>query len=244
MSVGGFGDGENSIVTDGLVYYIDGYNTKSIREVDEVFDLTKNNNIGFFSGPGSAGSSYSGDSLTFDGNGGFFQVNSTPSIDSFTTGLTVNIFMKSNDLPSSNGNDYDTLLMKSSDWNWNDGFGFYWEGSSGEFRFFVNDWDNFKASDIVGSGSTAIPLTNYCGVYNGSNVLLYKDGGLIDTGNILTANVNNTGDKMHIGCGMGDALGNAGFYSSATIYLVMIYNRALTPTEISNNHNVLNYRFR
>jgi hypothetical protein len=243
MSVGGFGNGNNSLVTDGLVYYFDAYNTKSVNGVNTIYDLTKNGNNGSFSGPGSAGSSYSGNSLTFDGNAGFSNVLNSTSLDSFTTGLTVNIFVKFNDVPSANGENYDSPILKCSSGSWTDGFGFYIDAASGEFRFFVNHYNNFKAGHSVGTGPTAIPLTNYCGVYDGSNVLLYSDGDLLVTGDALTSNVINSGLQMNIGCG-NDVGGNARYYASCTTYLIMIYDRALTPTEISNNHNVLNYRFR
>ena len=242
MSVGGFGNGSNSVVTDGLVYYYDGYNTKShIGSATTVFDLTKNNNTGSFSGPGDTGTTYNDDSFTFDGIGGFYGTPSSPSLNSFTTGLTVNIFTKVNDNPSANGQNYDGIIVKTSSDAWNDGFGFYIDAASGEFRFFVNDYELYEAGEVV--GTNPIPLTNYCGVYDGSNVLLYKDGDLLVTGDALTANVINGGLQMNVGCG-NTGSGSPRYYSSSTTYIIMIYDRGLNAEEAKQNYNALKYRFR
>ena len=234
MSVGGY----NGIVTDGLVFYYDPYNSKSYTSGDTIcYDLSKNQTSSYLSG-----NTFNGKGFVFDGVDDYIEVPNSSSIDSFTTGLTVNIMVEYTQIPSTNGNNYDSPMTKCTDSGWNDGFGFYWNNANGgEFNFFVNDYFLARAYENVG---TSIPLTNYCGVYNGSNVLLYKNGVLNNIGSPLINNVENSGLQMNIGCGSASAHPYSGWFMDGIVYYVMIYDRPLTDDEILQNYNATKHRFR
>lgn len=227
---------QGSIVTDGLVLCLDAANPKSYSGTGNTwFDLSGNSNHGTLTNSPTYNSENKG-SLVFDGINDYGQIANSSSTNSFINQISVEITFKY--LTTAGGGNYPSLLMKSTTNSWNDGFGFYWY--NGNFAFYINAWNTYKAEFVI-SGS--IPLATYCGVYNGSNVLLYKNGSLLVTGSALSANIINSSSRLFLGCGTGAGTNLPGYYSNSVIYNTKIYNRALSESEIKQNFNATRGRY-
>jgi hypothetical protein len=122
---------------------------------------------------------------------------------------------------------------------WSNGFGFYY--SSG-VRFFVNSYNSNYAAGTM-STSDAQVWNHYAGVYDGGagsdNIKIYITGVLGSTTDTLTANISSPTAAIQISrLQPSDAYQGDGWYTN-----ILLYNRALTHSEVLSNYNNLKGRF-
>ena len=92
---------------------------------------------------------------------------------------------------------------------------------------------NSTATAATSSFTTADTTpVNWTCIYNGANVILYKNGILNNVGASLTASVSNSGGTMQFAPNL-----------PANLYTVQIYNKALSANEVSQNYNATRTRF-
>lgn len=221
--------GGPNVIDNSLILYLDSANPKSyIGSGNDFYDLSKtNNNATLFNGPTFTTENQGG--IVTDGADDSIYILNNSTISSFTTGLTVSVWAKALSL-----GDYNFLMGKPTDDNWNDGFGMYFE--SNFFYFFVNDWAAYRAGASLGGNSFG--PTNWVGVYNGASVLFYRNGVLFGSTS-LTGNVANTTSSLTF-CNSP----SNNYPMAATLYNASVYNRVLTQKEIVQNFNVLKGRFK
>jgi hypothetical protein len=236
----------NSIVTDGLVFYVDAGNEDSYPGTGTaVTDL-----IGSDSGVLTNGTAYStnnGGSFNFDGVNDYL----TSGLDDFTSSL-------------SSGHTFD-IWMKTSTTSVSEPFGFLNQSDSLAYRFKINSQSD---SSTYSSGKAALYLRATsgqifsfdcdAGINDGSwhnisfvvnnagthSANAYLDGSSISTTTMQSTFPTNWGVSSYpawVG-----AVNNRGAFLrgvDGSIAQVKIYNKALSSTEVLQNYNALKNRF-
>lgn len=218
------------IVADNLVLCLDAANPKSYPGSGTSWtDLARNgNNATLFNGP-----TYSTENkgiITTDGtNDNIFILNNS-TISSFTSDITINFLTK-----IIGSSDYMSLFGKSSDDNWNDGFGAYFE--TGFFYFFVNDW----ATYFVGTAGANVTgsFINLTFVKSGTFLYIYKNGAVLASQNASPGNITNTSSSLTFG-----NTPSSNYPIGASFSHISLYNAALSPTQILQNYNALKGRYK
>lgn len=116
---------------------------------------------------------------------------------------------------------WDTILMKTTNSTWTDGYGFTF--SNDRLRFFV---DHYSSGAIQTNVFTSDDWAHYVGVYDGSGVYIYRNTAVTGPGVIADPNVS-LGD-LYIGRGPG------AFFWNGSIDEIRFYNKALTSAEVAN----------
>lgn len=209
-----------SIITDGLVLCLDAADTLSYPGVGTTwFDLSGQGNHGtLVNGVGYDGSN--GGSLVFDGVDDYVRVTtSTPtSYNTFSYGA----WIYANDTSG-----YRTIIDRDNDkWSlfvFNGILITYNQTFNSVYTINTNQWYYVNVTHI-----------------DGQPVLFYVNGSLIYTSSNST--VQHTTSYFGIGAGYSTPTSGNEFWAG-NIAQASIYNRALTPAEISQNFNALRGRF-
>lgn len=219
-----------SVVTDGLVLYLDAANYKSYPGSGTAWsDLTINNNNGTLTN-GPTFSSANGGSIVFDG------VDDYVSGSSFTpnfTNKTLSAWVKLNsvsqqgggviNIQSDSGTIFDAIVYNET----NSGWGF------GSNSFLRTTWSGVKETSTNN-------WVNILATYQNNNYNLYRNGVVIlNTTSYLAYNFNFS-SKSLLGY---RHTGGTGAFLSANISNAQIYNRALSAGEVLQNYNALKRRF-
>ena len=168
---------------------------------------------------------WNGKDFVFNDSGGFRVDNYS---ETFETSITVE-WWGTSDYPDT---DYHVPVLRTSTSSWNDGFGFHQR--EGKIVWWVNAWNGTQKTEIA---ATSFGMTHWVGTYDGSNLKLYRNGSLVDTGSSFTANVTEPSDGLLIGEGGGND-SSSGYYWDGNIRIVRIYSRALTASEISSQYEL------
>lgn len=96
--------------------------------------------------------------------------------------------------------------------------------------------NNGEQTAISNTNPSTTSFSNFCGTYDGSNIRLYLNGTLLVT-QAQTGTINNGG------IGRISGYDNGGEIWDGNIASFMLYNRALTATEILQNYNATKTRF-
>jgi hypothetical protein len=217
------------IVTDGLILSLDAANTKSYSGTGTSWlDLSKNGNSTLFSSP------------TFvNTNGGNFNFNGVNQYASgsgitITNNVTLLVWFKTN---TAQTNKY-ILSMPGI--------------STGENGIDINFIDSTTSSigavlvNLANNSRLLTYTTTYNDgnwhmttvTYNGSNATFYYDGISRDT-KALTGNLKQTvNGEYNIA-----RFGSFGAFGNVNISLTLIYNRALSSSEVLQNYNATKWRF-
>lgn len=230
------------IVTDGLVFAVDAANTKSYPGSGTTWkDLSGNGNDGTLTNGPTFDSSYAG-GIIYDMSNDYVKVNNSSSITITGSEITYEaVFKTSYTVIDNNGN---AIISKRK----------HWESGDLSFSLWHVQGDYISGSIDTSSGrynvnSSSLPDINdgkphiVQVVYDGDMLYMYLDGILTDsivaTGNILNQNVD-----LIIGNGQAhDGTVQYAYTWNGSIYCVKIYNRALSPSEITQNYNALKGRF-
>ena len=206
----------NSIVTDGLVFYVDAGNANSYAGSGTTWsDLVGSNDGTLTNGP--TYSSDNGGSIVFDGSNDYVLV--TGDITNLVNNYSIDIW-----------------------WDCNDGEPrLYYSRSSGGITISSRGTAKFKltkfgVTDIyIGTCPTDTNIHNVVVTYSSTDgVKVYLDGLL----NGSSANTSNQNSYSNIKIGTGQDGAHDG-----NIYTTKIYNRVLSATEITQNYNALKNRF-
>jgi hypothetical protein len=224
-----------NIITDGLVLYLDAANTKSYISGSTTWnDISRGGNNGTLTnGPTFNGGN--GGSIVFDGNDYVESGQINPNY------FTISCWFKANGIPSSN-DDFGGVLVISSPQLFG-GFVQYTLAYS-----WLNEKLNFSVQNNSLYTSTANnsilrnTIYNVTVLYNGLKNQIYVNGNfVIENVNTIDPVYPTTGNvNVQIG-----RWGYAGFerYFNGNIYQTLLYNRALTASEILQNYNTTKSRF-
>lgn len=206
-----------SIVTDGLVFYVDAANSNSYPGTGTTWsDLVGGNDGTLTNGP--TFDSGNGGSLVFDGGDDYVEV----------TGSITNLV-----------NDYSIDIW----WDCNDGEPrlYYSRSSGGGITISSRGTTGFKLTkfgvvDIyIGSCPTDTNIHNVVVTYSSTGgVKVYLDGSL--NGSSSNTADQNSYSSIKIGTGQDGA-------HDGNIYATKIYDRVLSASEITQNYNALKNRF-
>ena len=230
------------IVTSGLVLYLDAGNTRSYPGSGTTwYDISGSGNNGtMVNGPifGTA----SGGQITFDGINDRITLQNTNisatgnwTISSWFNLSTLNLdlvngaaaVLYSQYLPIP-GNGRFLLLVR------NDGT------ITNKFQLFLGSGAGYSNQTITGTTTAQINTTyNLVAIRNGSVFSLYLNGNLEASVDLTGTNISLLQSTTEIG---GVSNGNFGWVNGK-IYNTMVYNRALSNTEITQNFNATKSRF-
>ena len=226
-----------SIVTDGLVFYVDAANGNSYPGSGGTWSDLIGGNDGSFNNMDAANNpsnnydSGNGGSLVFDGSDDYIEGSASDSFG-FGTDITIECWFKTTDsfgaTSSSTAGRIINLHSASPGTNINiqigsEGLGFYNRGNT----TFYND------NTAANTGEWIHGVV----VVNGTNSKLYRN-------NTVTINItgNNLPSFSSYPLTIGSYEGSSRFFSG-NLALARLYNRALTSDEITQNYNALKNRF-
>jgi hypothetical protein len=229
--------GAPPIVTDGLVFAVDAANKDSYSGSGTVWkDLSGNGNDGTLTN-GPTFDSGNGGNLTFTSDD--YTNFQNGSIFNLTSDFTLSVWFKPYN--GTHGN-YAGIFCKDGAGNFGN-WGFFGDASSNYVRFgFLNT--SSVQQQTLNSSYLDLDTTNwvnYQGVYSSSNttLLLYRNGTLISTKSNVSGTPQTNSNNVYVG------IRNAGSSNrfNGSISNCSIYNKSLSPSEITQNYNALKGRF-
>lgn len=136
------------------------------------------------------------------------------------TEISISVWIKQN---SATPIDWETVLMKTTDDNWGDGYGLaHYQGGS-SINFFINDY----AGNVLTSAITPNVFTHVVGTYDGTTMTLYINGAAVGT-KVVNAPINHSSQALDIG-----TQGGAYYNWNGSIDEVQLYSRAISSAEVS-----------
>jgi hypothetical protein len=121
---------------------------------------------------------------------------------------------------------YATVLMKTTNTGWGDGYGLLRPASGDKLRFFVNNW---SGPSTVEADVPKNQWSHVAGTYDGSALKLYVNGVLVASTN-YSAPINHSLQPLLIGAGQG------GYYWRGLLDEVAIYPTALSAAQIAAHY--------
>lgn len=222
------------IVTDGLVLALDAGNVKSYPGSGTTWtDLSGGGNNGTLTN-GPTYNSSNGGSIVFDGSNDYINSIQSSSVQ-LTDSMTISCWFRPNNfaggrqgLVGRNGLNEYTITLESAG-----GVSFY-------FASIGQPGDYFNGASFMTFGQTNGVYQNLVFVrdYTANFVYCYKNGTLVSTSSSLAgiSKPTATSGPMTIG------FGNGGYFNGR-VSNVMLYNRALTAAEITQNFNATRARY-
>lgn len=221
----------NSIVTDGLVFYVDAGNANSYPGSGTTWSDLAGGNDGTFSATPTTDSA-NGGSIVFDGADDYVDCGNNSSLDSLgeiSIGAIFNF--------SSTSGDRETVIQKGG---FNTDSGMYGLQLFNERARFAL-WNNGSDYSFFDSTVTINNSTNYvmC-TWDGNTMKIYINGTLNSSQAYTPTSTfgNNTRNL-----GIGKSIQENDKYLGGNVYTAQIYNRALSASEILQNYNALKNRF-
>lgn len=164
-----------------------------------------------------------GQAFSFDGNTGYVSIPDAPSLDAFTTNITIETWIKANQT-NANG-DWESIVSKGNA---------AWE---------INATPGAKTLTFALTGPNPNIVTgsrnvndgqwhHVAGLYNGTNIYLYVDGAL-DASTQATGLISPNHYPMGIGYNAQGPFGYPTYFYNGAVDEVSIYNRALSSNEIA-----------
>ena len=221
------------IVSSGLVLCLDAANKVSYPGSGTVWrDLSGNNNTGTLTNGPTFNAGNQG-SIVFDGTDDYINCGSPSILNSFSSGVTCCVWIK-----SSSTNIYCGIVQK-----------WYQSGFQGGYQMYISTGNvlSFAIGDNLSNYSATSGTTNvingiwhYCvGTYDLSTIKVYVDTSL--NGSVASSRsiVDSNNSTLYVG--QDDYSPSRRF--NGNIAQVQVYNRALTATEILQNYNATKGRF-
>ena len=228
-----------SIVTNGLVLYLDAANPASYPGTGTTWtDLSATNNVGTFVGPVSYSSS-DGGTIVFSGTSGsndYISVAHNAALN-ITTAGTLSIWISPNSLTQLS---LTNLIGRTIDGAGNgQSYYLYWTG--GYITGFIQNGGVYKS--ISTPIPTALGWYNYVFTWSNGFLNLYRNGISVATPVASTISAQVLTTTVNIG---GYIFGGAGGNNdtfNGKIPFVNIYNRELNASEVLNNFNAVKSRY-
>jgi hypothetical protein len=216
------------LVTSGLIFCLDAANKVSYTgSGTSWYDLTNNINNGTLNN-GPTFSTSGGGSILLDGIDDYISVENNSILN--PSNVTVSIWVKRNAYQSSIG----SFIRR----NYNDSYAIFATFNADTSYFRIYDGTTYPSSPTISLSLNT--WTNIVGSYDGANIKIYKNGTFSgQTANTTAISYSSSNTQMTIG--RDDPI--VGRYMSANYGSVMIYNKALTATEVLQNFNANRTRF-
>lgn len=233
------------VVSDGLVFYVDGGNTKSYPRSGTVWtDLSRTQITGSLTN-GPTFNTENGGSIFFDGTNDIVDFGASDSLN-FTDSFSVSFWMRANLAIPSKGQFF------VSRWTFDGGNFRQWSFDNIINRnptsvmqthsicFSITSAGTDASSVIISSSNSAYSnnWVNVCGIWNKTNISLYINGVSVNTPVAAASMISTPGRKTAIG-----GLPSASSPVTGSIAITSMYNRALSATEVLQNYNALKGRF-
>lgn len=216
-----------SIVTSGLVLYLDAANKKSYSGTGTIWNDLSNNLYSATLTNGSTYSSNNNGSIVFDGIDDFIV---GPSISTqFTGDMTAEVWVRLSALPS----DWVRIVGTGINNGGNRTFGL-WFGTTG-----IILWQRWGAANVSIQPTNTVTLgawNHIVATSSGSSHTLYLNGVSIGT-SIVAAPWSSSGQDISIGYGYLHT------YLNGSIGNVKLYNRGLSSLEVLQNFNATRSRY-
>lgn len=227
-----------SIVTNGLVLYLDAANTRSYISGSTVWsDLSRSKVDGTLvnSGVGLTFNSANGGSLTFDGTNDYINMGNTSlGIDAGSTQITLEAWIYPTAFISYRG-----IISRIASSGPFGGWMIYTDGDSGNrLGFAVNVSGIWSVLPNIGSLSTNL-WYHLTGTYDGSSMKIYVNG-------LQSNSVSKPGTIQYASSLNNLVIGwntSGPSYFPGNIAIARIYNRALSASEVLQNYNTTRSRF-
>ena len=216
----------NRVVTDGLVLYLDAANSISYVSGSTTWnDLSRNGNNGtLVNGP--TFNSSNGGSIVFDGTNDYVNIGDKEDFNFILGNFTAGCWFK-----SSQSKIFAGLFGKVL----GNVYGWTLELSSGKLRqIYASTEINSPLSYNDNNWHYAIMVCQSLS----QNMYMYVDGILIGSTSMPSSYIPPTGAPLWIG-----GWGNIAYVLNCNIAQTLIYNRALTATEILQNYNATKGRY-
>ena len=213
------------IVTGGLTLAIDAGDKNSYKGSGTSWiDLINGNSGTLTNGPTFNGSAAG--SISFDGTDDYITTFGTGRVPTSAAAYTVSVWCYRN----RNNVGYEELLAQ---WTYaNSGNSFYFGFNNSNVRF----TDNWNDVTVSGAGNTGVWM-NLVGIYSVSNAYIYLNGSLSAT---FGSGFTYTGTGPFLIGRQGELTSE---YFGGRIANTLIYNRALSATEVLQNYNATKTRF-
>lgn len=226
-------------VTDGLVLCLDAANPKSYIGSGTAWnDLSGNNNTGTLTNGPTYTSSFGG-SIVFDGTNDYASV--PTYTQSPTTQLTLSLWTKPSSTTQTN-----TLMSKwgsSSQANFSWLLFLNWFGTGLYFLVGNSAGTGYSVHSIAHNLSTGSYI-NYTITYSSGAVNMYMNGNLISSSASANTALKTVATPITIGADWdGGSVDTLLRYYNGNISNVSVYNRALSASEVLNNHNATKGRY-
>jgi len=205
-----------SIVAEGLIYALDAANTRSYSGSG----ITSYSLVGVANGALNNGTGFTtsfGGGFVFDGSNDHIQIDKT--LLSGTQDFTISLWIEGNGIGSFGNFPAGNLQVL-----YGSTYLGMWLGNSSAYAaspgtYYRSGPNNFVVSRL-----------------NGSDLFVYYNASLIDTGSSSVEIGNTTNYRIGLNTSNGEAL-------NGKVYSLNIYNRALSVTEIRQNYNATKKRF-
>jgi hypothetical protein len=232
-----------NIVTDGLVLYLDAANTKSYPTTGTTWsDLSGYRNNGTLTN-GPTFSTLNGGGITFDGVDDY--VIGTSDFTTVTSEITIVMWVKVPDMTKRGVliNKYKTTTPYGFSFEigtassfWNSTLRFYAQGSNGSYAVDYRGSISLSNNTFYMASAIFAPQSSIMKMYYNATEM---------TANHANANWTQTtgwvtGTPTYY---LGAYSPSVNVYGNQTIYNTMVYNRALSATEISQNYTATKSRF-
>jgi len=222
------------IVTNGLVFAVDGADKNSYRGSGTTWtDVSGNNNNGTLTN-GPTFSAANMGSIVFDGTNDYVAINNSTSLQVADT-FTVCAWIKASNLSARYGIFSTRANNTTGCWQFEVGTG---SGGSGRILITgIGTWMAESVNDVITANTWyQICVVKVNNATQGAS--LYVNGQLVSNSGTAAYTISNNSDEKRIGIGTGSAQ-----YFPGNIALVSLYNRALSNSEISQNYNATKSRF-
>jgi hypothetical protein len=219
------------INTDGLVFTLDAGNKNSYPgSGTNWYDLSGNGNNGTLTNGPTFNSSNLG-SIVFDGVDDYVNIPNSTNLNPVKN-MTISSWVNA----TSFNNTYIGILDKYNGGT-STGFAVYIPNVSGIQRFrFLNNATSYSEVTATSSISTGLWYNVTC-TYDGTNINIYVNGSFESSAS-CSGNNNGNSDAVKLG---GDGVSTN--YFNCKISTTLIYNRALTTSEILQNYNATKSRY-
>jgi|688.fasta_scaffold196363_3 hypothetical protein len=220
------------IVLNGLVLYLDAGNPLSYPGTGTIWNDLSNfgNNGTLINGP--TFNSGNGGNIVFDGTNDF--VNCGTGVGK-PVNFTISTWIKPNAWNNC-GIVFSTNGQPLNHWG-------LWGRVNGNFEVYVSNGSSFQgANTSLPWSSVSIPnsgFTNITITVDGSLIKIFKNS--LQVGGNLTQTIQQVGSSNNLL--IGQTAADSGYYYNGSVAEVLVYNRALSSTEILENYNATKSRF-